>query len=823
LKKHYVLVIFGAASFVILVNEICWGRMLSQALGATIGAVTLVLTSLMAGMGIGAGLFGLAADRSNRLNKLFGSILLGGGAGSAMAFGLIKLIPDMQRAEFPQPAIIAMTMAALMVPAAFLGGLLPVAGRLTIKQRGEIGPGIGKLYTVETASSSLGGLLTGFLFIAWFGQQNTCLAAAALLTGAGIWVIAAGPVETKDNQTAAGTGKRKRELIFTTPATGVAFINGLAGMALQIAWLRILKAYLPNTSYSFSVVSCLIIFGLFTGSFLYRKTERLINRPAEWLAGAEITIAAWIIVSAAAATSLPRFLLFPLADLLGSQVLRIFLPPLVLSLALILVPAVGFGFCFPLLCRLGSKEVGSLGGDLGRVRLANTLGSVAGPSLGAFLLIPLAGSVRTLLLASLLSLAGAAWAAFAMGPASGRRKWMIASSALAVISLVMLIAVKNPMVLPPSMLQGGSRQSRVVFYRETLEGTVIVNEDQRTGIRACYVNNSGVVGTTYDAIKAVKLLGHLPFLAGKKPKEILVVGFGIGVTTATIASHPGIRNIDCVEITPGVRQAAEFFDQYNSKVYRSGAVTFIDGDGRQYLQRTKKKYDFISADPTHPTLGCGQLYTGEYFRLCREHLNPGGVVCQYLPLHGVTEKEFRGMVGTFAREFQHASLWLGISHGILMGSDEDISIDFREWSRNIDSLDDPLFYKDAYSAAACLMLDKPAMLRLSANSPVCRDDDNYLEFFSLDAKRTVNWELNVRKLMEHRIGLSSAFSFCPDTGKLDSYLSGQRFYVEGQIMKNRGDWRKTLELYQQAVAINPSNEEYRFLMQQEMRQAGLIQ
>jgi spermidine synthase len=814
--------LFGAASFVILVNEICWGRMLSQALGATIGAITLVLTSLMAGMGIGAGLFGRAADRSKNLYTLFGSMLLGGGAGSAAAFGLIKLIPAMQRAQFPQAAVIILTMISLMLPAAFLGGLLPVAGRLTITKQSEIGSGIGLLYAVETAASSLGGLLTGFLLIAWAGQQATCLGAAALLAGAGALMIAAGQTETNETQNDQAQIQRKKEAFFTNPATGIAFINGLAGMALQIAWFRILKVYLPSTSYSFSVVSSLIIIGLFTGSLLYRKTEGSVNRPAEWLAGAEISIAAWIMISAAVTTRLPNFLLFPLAGLLESQILRVFLPPLVLSLALILVPAVGFGFCFPLLCRMGSQEVGSLGGDLGRVRLANTLGSLAGPSLGAFLLIPLAGSVRTLLLAGLLNLLGAFWAASSMGPGPGRRKWMAASSAFAVFTGVLLIAGKHPMVLPPSMLQGGSRPSTVVFYRETLEGTVIVNQDQRTGIRACYVNNSGVVGTTYDAIKAVKLLGHLPFLAGKKPREILVVGFGIGVTTATIASHPEINNIDCVEITPGVRQAAEFFDQYNRKVYRSGSVNFIDGDGRQYLQRTRKKYDFISADPTHPTLGCGQLYTSEYFRLCREHLNPGGVVCQYLPMHGVTVREFSGMIQTFAREFKYATLWLGISHGILMGSDEDIQIDFREWTRNIDSLDDPLFYKDAYSAATCLMLDKPAMLRLSANSPVCRDDDNYLEFFSLDAKKTVNWELNIRKLMEHRIGLSSDFSFNPDPGKLGSYLSGQRAFVEGQIMKNRGDWRKALEYFQQAAAINPTNEEYRFLLQQEMRQDGLI-
>ena len=100
----------------------------------------------------------------------------------------------------------------------------------------------------------------------------------------------------------------------------------------------------------------------------------------------------------------------------------------------------------------------------------------------------------------------------------------------------LLVLSPRIQILPPSFYQGGPRDARVIQYRETVEGTVTVSEDTRTGIRACYVNNSGVVGTTYDAIKAVKLLGHLPFLLGAEPREVLVVGFGIGVTTATVPS-----------------------------------------------------------------------------------------------------------------------------------------------------------------------------------------------------------------------------------------------------------------------------------------------
>jgi len=38
--------------------------------------------------------------------------------------------------------------------------------------------------------------------------------------------------------------------------------------------------------------------------------------------------------------------------------------------------------------------------------------------------------------------------------------------------------------------------------------------------------------------------------------------------------------------------------------------------------------------PVHPWFsGAGYLYTAEYFKIAAEHLNPGGIICQWLPLY----------------------------------------------------------------------------------------------------------------------------------------------------------------------------------------------
>ncbi|MRR09146.1 hypothetical protein EG831_03470, partial [bacterium] len=398
------------------------------------------------------------------------------------------------------------------------------------------------------------------------------------------------------------------------------------------------------------------------------------------------------------------------------------------------------------------------------------------------------------------------------GPAAGGPR--AALSVAAAAGAALLLATPRPQVLPPSFSQSGRRETRVIHYRETTEGTVTVSEDARTGIRACHVNNSAVVGTTYDAIKVVKLLGHLPFLLGNDPRDVLVVGFGTGVTAATIAAHPGVRRIDCVEIAPGVREAARYFTEFNRGVALSPAVSFIADDGRAYLARTARTYDMISADPTHPTLGCAGLYTVEYFRLCRARLRPGGSVCQYLPLHGLTPRMLAGIAAGFRSVFPHATVWLGHSHCVLLGSPAPLAVDFAALRERLGTLDDPLFYKDPYSVAAGLLLDEPGTAALAAGAAPCTDDRNYLEFFDPAAKDPANWERNIAMLAGPPADLERLFAGA-EPAVLGRYGAGRAAFIAGQVRQNRGDRGGALAGFRRAVAANPENQEYRFLLSQE--------
>ena len=66
----------------------------------------------------------------------------------------------------------------------------------------------------------------------------------------------------------------------------------------------------------------------------------------------------------------------------------------------------------------------------------------------------------------------------------------------------------------------------------------------------------------------------------------------------------------------------------------------------------------ITSDPIHPWVkGAAALYTKEYFEQVRAHLNPGGVVTQWVPLYQSSEDVVKSEVATFFDVFPNGTIW----------------------------------------------------------------------------------------------------------------------------------------------------------------------
>jgi hypothetical protein len=221
-----------------------------------------------------------------------------------------------------------------------------------------------------------------------------------------------------------------------------------------------------------------------------------------------------------------------------------------------------------------------------------------------------------------------------------------------------------------------------------------------------YFDNHTMSGAGWQAQRYMRLMAHFPLLAQPRHDagKALVIGFGVGNTTAAVARHGSIQQIDIVELNRNVIATAPAFAAANDEVYRDPRVRFIHDDGRAFLARTDQRYDLITSEPPPPLhAGVYRLYSREYYRDAASRLTPTGLMTQWLPTYQLPPRAVRLIIATFLDVFPHAMLITGFNREfILVGG--NAPIDLHALERRFD--DDPRVGADLRR----LGIDGPAML-----------------------------------------------------------------------------------------------------------------
>jgi spermidine synthase len=204
------------------------------------------------------------------------------------------------------------------------------------------------------------------------------------------------------------------------------------------------------------------------------------------------------------------------------------------------------------------------------------------------------------------------------------------------------------------------------------------------------------------------MLGHIPGLVHKNPESVLVVACGAGVTAGAFLLHPSVKRIVICDIEPLVpTMITPMFGKENYHVVDGIAhenphrvngkeVRVVYDDGRHFLRTTREKFDIISSDPVDPWVkGCAALNTVEYYQMCRNHLNPGGNICQWTPLYETNLESVKSVIATFFHTFPHGILWSNEREGygyqaVLFSELEPTVIDVDAFQRRLDRPDHAL-------------------------------------------------------------------------------------------------------------------------------------
>jgi spermidine synthase len=206
--------------------------------------------------------------------------------------------------------------------------------------------------------------------------------------------------------------------------------------------------------------------------------------------------------------------------------------------------------------------------------------------------------------------------------------------------------------------------AKMLYVGEGMNASPAVSQDE-DGIRYFHVSGKTEAGTHPIDMRLQRMLGHLAALLGPKPRSVLVVGFGAGVTAGSFVTYPEIERIVICEIEPLIpRMISGFFSEQNFDVVKDPRVEIVYDDARRFVLTSKEQFDIITSDPIHPWVkGSAALYTREYFGHVKRHLKPGGVVTHWVPLDETNIETVKSEMATFFAVFPDGIAWLNDRDG----------------------------------------------------------------------------------------------------------------------------------------------------------------
>jgi spermidine synthase len=522
-----------------------------------------------------------------------------------------------------------------------------------------------------------------------------------------------------------------------------AFATGAVALAYEVIWTHVLAFLIGNTVYAFGVMLFTFLCGLGLGAQI---VARRLPRPEYWgraLAGSQLflalaifcTVPLWNRVPDVFAQGLTKAFEFDLLSIAFLLLLRMayvgwriyrrpatakFPWPRAVELGveivllagimtadttflwkyettyfvsgellrffcafyLLVIPSLLLGLSFPLLLNLASHRARRVGGSVGGIYAANTLGAILGSVLTGFVVLPRWGSLAGLRASATANLVlGLVFALWLVPIRRALRLVLV----MVVTSLVWLFWAGQSNWDARRMSRGsyvyfdsGWPIDRVLYLREDVQGglTSVI----QVGPTRILLSNGKFQGNNSGEMGAQIRFALTPILFTREFEQALVIGLGTGNTLRTVASFP-FRHIDTVEIAPHIVEAARlWFEDVSGRVFeRDPRVRLHVADGRNFLLLSRERYDLITIEISSIWIsGEADLYNQEFYELCRARLKEQGVLQQWVQIHHMRTQDFLVILNTAARVFPHVAFFLGPEQGVLIASASPLECDYRQ-------------------------------------------------------------------------------------------------------------------------------------------------
>jgi len=179
---RWIILSFGFVGFSSMVYEVAWTRAICLAIGSSIYAFSIILTTFLLGIALGSAVFSLFFARRQNSVTLLAWVEAAVGASSLLLtfffgnlpFFFYKIFPIIQGSHFSLVlGDFLLCFAAMIVPTALMGFAFPLVAQICTTNLSSLGKSIGTVYSANTLGCITGSFLAGFVFIPLLGVLST--------------------------------------------------------------------------------------------------------------------------------------------------------------------------------------------------------------------------------------------------------------------------------------------------------------------------------------------------------------------------------------------------------------------------------------------------------------------------------------------------------------------------------------------------------------------------------------------------------------------------------------------------------------------------
>ena len=672
------------SGFCALVYQAVWIRMFSQVFGSTVFAMSVVVAVFFGGLALGGFLFGKISTWSDNPVRLYGFLEI------IISLYVLVFPWILDQAEslyggiylnMPDKSFVLVTFfrvlvsfCVLIVPTVLMGGTLPILAKYFVRKLSAAGGLAGWIYGLNAVGAAAGAFLTGYILLINIGVTKTLALAGLINLIPGLVALAVSGKITLANDSKENMGqniqnKTRNITKFSKLAkiTIICFsVSGFVSMSYEVIWLRYLVFFFRDSSFLYTGIITIFVLGIGAGSLVCGRMISRIKKPVSFFGFLQAGIGIFTIL--AIYLPIPFFdAIYFIGDKSGGILLFILF-------ALLIIPALFMGSTFPVVTKIITNDLSTVGDKVGKAYALNMIGSILGTLAAGFLFFPFLGLQNTLYFLFAINMVLAAALIISDRTFVHKFIWIVPVIFAVIFPAGLEYGADNKLLPEVILNKRLSGSSEILDVREGVTGTSWVSR------------NKELLTTLWDTSIAISRSdnasfmrqGFIPLLiAPEIPENVLGLAFGGGLSYYAARLFPEVKRLEFVDISKENMEMALKHMPENEGLKSDSRADFVIDDAYNFVKYSDKKYGLILMEPTPPSFSfrTAALYTKDFYELVQKRLSENGYFAQIVPLYNMTEAETINVMKTFSSVFDYSILWWNNADSLMIGSNKEFQID----------------------------------------------------------------------------------------------------------------------------------------------------